>query len=112
MIHDSTRLKFHTVVQVTATVACRELGFDRGFFQDVESVPADVNLPPPWLARIPCRRLEDSLLDCGPLNFGSARECGLPQRLECTNGTGAQRATRMTLNMHVVCCSCTGSDSR
>ena len=58
-------------------------------FRDVESVPADVTLAPPWLSRIPCTRVVGTLLDCGPLEFGTARECGRTQRLFCTDGPGA-----------------------
>ena len=80
-------------MQVSAVAACRALGFDAGVFRDVESVPVDVTLAPPWLSRIPCTRVVDTLLDCGPLEFGSAMECGLTQRLACTTGSGVCTST-------------------
>ena len=80
-------------VQVSAVVACRALGFNSGVFQDMQSVPAGVKLAPPWLSRIPCTRVVDTLLDCGPFEFGGSAECGLTQRLVCTAGPGARTST-------------------
>ena len=75
-------------VQSVASIACRELGFDRGVFQNVDSVPADAPLPPAWLGRIPCVGIEPTLVDCG-LEYGNTASCGLTQRILCSSGPGA-----------------------
>ena len=95
-----TKAQIFMHVQVSAVVACRALGFDAGEFRDMESVPADVTLAPPWLSRVPCTRVVDTLLECNHLEFGSARECGLTQRLVCTDGPGA--CTSICMGQHHV----------
>ena len=76
------------LLQISASVACRQLGFQDGLFRDIRNPPANFNPSPPWLGRIECQRLEDSLADCG-LIFGNTVHCGPTQQLICVSETSA-----------------------
>ena len=67
-------------MQATAQVACRDMGFETGFFRD--EVLAD-EVVPPWLSGIRCAEAERELSSCPRSVFGDTSSCGSTQRLFC-----------------------------
>lgn len=93
-LYGSAQFKVHPLelsmwrAQSAASIACRELGFEKGRFQNLRVGTAEITLLPAWLGAVPCVGVEASITDCG-LEYGSTAGCGAPQQLACTNGSGA-----------------------
>ena len=77
------------MLQASAAVACRQLGFQDGVFRDVENTPASLEIAPPWLGRLECQNLNETLADCG-VTFGNTVNCGPTQQLFCVNELSAK----------------------
>eukprot|EP00892_Ulva_mutabilis_P007276 jgi/Ulvmu1/4920/UM202_0005.1 len=83
-----------TLPEISATVACQQLGFQAGGFRPILVGDANMAVLPPWLGRIPCDTLQDELLDCG-LTFANTATCGATQELVCNNGEFERNAVRL-----------------
>lgn len=72
------------VVQSTAQIACRNMGFGTGVLQDTAM---SATLLPPWLSGIRCAGPEADITACPRSSFGDTASCRDVQRLFCiTNG--------------------------
>lgn len=80
-------------VQESATVACRQLGFQNGFFRPVENDPGEVSLLPPWIGSTTCTGNESTILGCGALPFGNTTECVVSPALRLFCDTNPGRCT-------------------
>lgn len=70
-------------MQSAGNVACVELGFSGGVFEDIDESMLATSIAPPWVGNLRCRGFEGLLRDCPGLSFGDTVQCGLPQRLVC-----------------------------
>lgn len=76
-------------------MACRQLGFERGVFREVERTPEGMTLLPAWLGPTspPCTGSKATLQECsgGMFTFGETGGCRFNQRLVCSNNTCATK---------------------
>lgn len=91
--------KKSTRAQSTPEIACRNMGFESGFFDEAAKTEA---LLPPWLSGIQCSGAEEDLAACSRANFGNVSSCGAIQRLFCLT----DRAPTHTLSVahHIFLC--------
>eukprot|EP00892_Ulva_mutabilis_P011624 jgi/Ulvmu1/8834/UM049_0014.1 len=73
--------RVRAVPEGTADVACRELGFSAGTFEETES---GMHVSPPWLSLLQCTGSEERVADCPRSDFGTTALCGPSLQLVCT----------------------------
>eukprot|EP00892_Ulva_mutabilis_P007291 jgi/Ulvmu1/4934/UM204_0006.1 len=80
------------ILESTAEIACRDMGFVTGFFEAADQSPA---LLPPWLSGIRCAGPEASVGACRRSGFGDTSTCGAVQRLFCLSSRQSNGQVRL-----------------